>query len=845
MSSRQMALDVMVRLKDRFSGPMGRLRRNLQGITRFARQLGVVGALAAAISFAGPLQESAAFEQNLRDIAVTANLANAEVDQFIAKQTGRYEELGLAAGQYSDKIAATAGDLKAAGLDDALIDQLLPSIARSATASSAAIGDIGKVAFALSDTLKVPASQMEDALGRLVIAGKEGRFELAEMARYFPQLTAQVAKLGVLGDDAVTTLAAGLQIAMKGASDPAQAANNFKNFLSKIAAPDTVKRFSKMGVDIVAVMQDAVSKGINPIEAVIAKTQDLTGVGAKEIAKFMEQAKASGITGAEAIEEVRAQLEKTGGAAKLGELFGDQQVLDFLIPMLANIEEYKRIRDAVAAGDRSIIDQDFKTQSEGAAYQLRIFKELTAQAQRDFGDGFAAWLPTVNGYLLEFRDYLQEVEKQFPGLKEKVLQIGTGGIMAAVGLGALGVVLPFVAAGAKALGAVFAIASGPVGWLIGLLAGAVYLIYRHWDQLGPYFTAIWDGLKAGAAAAFGDLVSVALSAWEAVKGFWDGDLELFGFTIDEVKTRAIEQAVDAMDSLRSALAYLQEVAGGFSAGAVSAIPEFLKDLSSAGDTFKSAFSDISDAVSTLGELLAAIGNRANINSATAEEMAAFFRILGAGALEIAGASLEVVAKFVSQLAKGIKELMNLLAGKPIDWEGLKVADIETFQAMERLLGSILQLVGDLLATDLIIDWSGLTGNLKEVANEIIGWINKIREIENSMRRVLGAEQLTMIQPYKIENDDRSAKKMRQKAAANNPYGSLSALMPDAPKAKSGSNDNTQTLEFAPLEHNVKSDVAVGGQVNVQVTGPARVTSSTSTNPNVPIAPQTGRAVGRQ
>ena len=40
-----------------------------------------------------------------------------------------------------------------------------------------------------------------------------------------------------------------LQIARKGTADPAEAANNLKNFLSKIAAPATIKNFKDAGVD--------------------------------------------------------------------------------------------------------------------------------------------------------------------------------------------------------------------------------------------------------------------------------------------------------------------------------------------------------------------------------------------------------------------------------------------------------------------------------------------------------------------------------------------------------------------------------------------------------------------
>ena len=234
MSGNSMLLSVLVRLKDRFSGKLRGIIGGLKRLGNVARRLGAVAGIVAGISFVGPANEAAAFDQNLRDIAVTSGMARTEIDKWIKGQRQAYEDLSLQTGQYSTDISKTAGELRQAGMDDALIEKLIPSIAKSATAASAAISDIGKVAFALSKNLDMPAEKMQDALGMLVVAGKEGRFELKEMAKYFPALTSQLASFGVKGKEAVAMLASGLQIAILGASDPAQAANNFQNFLQKM-----------------------------------------------------------------------------------------------------------------------------------------------------------------------------------------------------------------------------------------------------------------------------------------------------------------------------------------------------------------------------------------------------------------------------------------------------------------------------------------------------------------------------------------------------------------------------------------------------------------------------------
>ncbi|WP_375588118.1 hypothetical protein ABWH89_12060 [Hoeflea alexandrii] len=59
-----------------------------------------------------------------------------------------------------------------------------------------------------------------------------------------------MAKFGVTGREAVNFLGAALQIARKGTSDPAEAANNLKNFLSKILVAADHQEFRQRPVSI-------------------------------------------------------------------------------------------------------------------------------------------------------------------------------------------------------------------------------------------------------------------------------------------------------------------------------------------------------------------------------------------------------------------------------------------------------------------------------------------------------------------------------------------------------------------------------------------------------------------
>ncbi|MCX5497329.1 phage tail tape measure protein [Kaistia dalseonensis] len=547
MAGRQMNVSVLVSLIDRLTAPLNRMMGKIGGL---GRSIGLLGATVAAISFAAPIAKAGEWDSSLRNIGITAGLSGSALEEMIKRTSGNYEKLALEVGQFSRDIAGGAAILVAAGMDPAQIEALLPIIGRVSTAANASFNDISQTAFALSDGLKVPADQMEKALAALVVAGKEGRFELADMAKYFPALTSQLANLGVTGMDAVTTLAAGLQVAMKGAADPAEAANNMKNFLAKLSSPDVQKNFAKMGVDLSGVMQDAVAKGINPIEAVIQKVTALTGVSASTISKAYATAKASGLSDAAALEKVRQQVERIGGAEKLGNLFGDQQVLSFLLPMLANIQEYERIADKAANASPTDVKTDFDSQMASLQKKLDRFTEVGERVMRRVGFAFASNLDVISSGLDQLLAGVAWIDANFPGAIDMILSVAGAFAMLVVGLGLLGPAFSIVSAGFGVLAAIVGVVLSPLSVIIALLAGAGLMIMADWKNFAPFFSRMWNGIKAtfrgaidGIKALFrGDFAGFKrgmMASWEGMKqaasAGWAIIARLFGQVVDRIK----------------------------------------------------------------------------------------------------------------------------------------------------------------------------------------------------------------------------------------------------------------------------------------------------------------------
>lgn len=497
MSAGNMKVSVLVQLVDRLTAPLRGMMRGISsigtGIANIGRQIGVVGGALAAISFSAPIQQAAAWDAQMRDIAITAGKTGGEVEKMIGEISDRYQKLALETGQRSAEIAKGAQLLVASGMDAGLIDKLMPTIARVATAANATLEDTSKTAFALSDTLKIAPDQMEQALGKLVTAGKLGRFEFKNMAAEFPALTNQMAKFGITGMEAVESLGASLQIAMLGTANPSEAATNLKNFLTKINAPEAIKKFEKeLKVDVTGVMTDAAAKGINPVEAVIQKMSDKLKVPQAEIDKIMKKANAGPGSDKDKQAAARKQIEQLLAGTKVGRLYADMQVLDFLIPTLLNLEKLKDFKRQVKESGADVINQDFESRMRGLSQQLLLFGELGSQALRRIGVAFASNLPMANRAIGELLRWVVVIDAKWPGLIDGVLS-WTGAILAA-GAG-IAILTPVF----SALAAAIALLISPIGLVItgiaALAAGAAYL-YANWATVGPQLSALWTDIGA-------------------------------------------------------------------------------------------------------------------------------------------------------------------------------------------------------------------------------------------------------------------------------------------------------------------------------------------------------------
>lgn len=308
-----------------------------QNMTKIGGALTLAGGgLAYKLGITEAIPEAFQMEQRLRELGNIGQLSAKQLEDM----DKRLASISRYTNQMRPEIAEGLNVLVASGIDPTKALDYMNVIGRTATGEQAAIADISRTAFAVSDNLKVPIDDLGKSMDILAMSGKEGRFELKDMAAAFPSLTAGAAMLGMKGTPAVASLGAALQVAMKGAGEASEAANNLENFIQKVTSPLAVKNFEEVfGVNLKQVLLDAAAQGRDPILEVIEMMKELSG----------------------------------GDVFKVSEVFQDKQVLNFIKPMMQNLDEYKRIK-ASALSAEGVVDSDFEHMMETTNEQFKLLK---------------------------------------------------------------------------------------------------------------------------------------------------------------------------------------------------------------------------------------------------------------------------------------------------------------------------------------------------------------------------------------------------------------------------------------------------------------------------------------
>ncbi|HEC1649405.1 TPA: phage tail tape measure protein [Yersinia enterocolitica] len=424
--------DKVSRLKNELNGA----NHSMTGLQR-ARMLGsgaaaVVGGITAASAvLAQPVRNQMSYD---RRVAMMANTAYAErgVEGRLEgkKELGSLVKNAVTVGGGTKESAADTLDamLASGAVSMDSVKTLLPVIQKYATATGADPKDLANIAIRLKQTFDIKDEDVGKALNMAIVAGQEGSFELADMAKYLPGQLASASSAGMSGLDDFSTLLALNQTSAITAGNSDEAGNNTANLLAKLNSRDTAMALAKIkyngkGIDLPGSLAQAKEKGFNSVDAFVGIV-DKVVAGDKKYQELQSQLKNA--KGSERA-QILASMAKILEGSSVGKVIADQQALKALIGYRANRDyakdvvkksnEQRNLKSGESAGDIN-----FAVMSDANDVKAEQFNNA-----KDFAEMEA--IKPLSDILGTLSKNLTEYSREYPGLTTAVVG-ATDGIKA-------------------------------------------------------------------------------------------------------------------------------------------------------------------------------------------------------------------------------------------------------------------------------------------------------------------------------------------------------------------------------------------------------------------------------
>jgi TP901 family phage tail tape measure protein len=387
---------------------------------------GMKGAVGAAVvgvgAMAVPTKVSADFGAIVRDIAIKAGIANKPQEQEMSRKiidTSR--DTGMARNDVADVVNQLVG----AGMDLSKALEYAPVAAKFVVGQGSSGVDTAKMINALGQNAKITdPKQMQQALEAIAYQGQAGSFEAADMAKWFPELLANMASNGITGLDAVTQLGAMLQVQMKQAGSSDEAANNLKNWMGKIGSTDTVKAYEKAGIDYKGSMQTGLQNGMSTLETSMALAQKYIQATDPKRAAAMAEA-TSKISKEADPEKAKAMMASLEESLRTGDLFADMQVKAALSAYMQNKALYSQLKND-SRDATGILDKNLAERRESSSQKWAEMAQSMDDAMRSIGDALRPVTDTVAESLTKVTKGITSLTDSAPGVVAGIATVGAG-----------------------------------------------------------------------------------------------------------------------------------------------------------------------------------------------------------------------------------------------------------------------------------------------------------------------------------------------------------------------------------------------------------------------------------
>lgn len=297
---------------------------------------------------------------------------------------------------------------------------MLPHITKAATASGSDAADLAKIGMRATQTFGIKPGDIGRALDMANTAGKEGGFELHDMAKWLPAQMAAAKMSGMSGPAGLAKLLAANQASAITAGSKDEAGNNLLNLLLKINSNDTKKDAQRLGINLSGTLATARGKGIDSLDAFVGIVDQVIG---KDKNYQALQAKLKTATGADRKAMLESQADILQGSV-IGQFLQDRQALMALVGFMGNrgyvaAIEKKGMAEFGAAPGQGSIEKDFASISAEESFKVQQAKNETVFATQN---AFEKLTPLVG----KVADYMTEHARQYPLLTAATVAATTG-----------------------------------------------------------------------------------------------------------------------------------------------------------------------------------------------------------------------------------------------------------------------------------------------------------------------------------------------------------------------------------------------------------------------------------
>jgi len=479
-------LAISISADDKASAVMGRLQNSLGGLRKAGMAMTAAGgAIVGIFGMAG--KSAAEFEGGMREVNSMMGLGQAEFQAMSDQVLDLSKDIGV------DAVASTKALYQAisAGMPKENVVDFM------AIATKAAIAGVTETEVAVDglttvmNAFKLPMSDAQKVADIMFTTVKGGKTTLEELAASMFNVAPIAASAGV----EFGVVSAALATMTKQGVPTAQATTQLRQAMVALMKPtvDMATIVDKLGYASSRAMLD---------ELGLAKTLDTL-------------------------------REATGGSDEmLMKMFGSVEAGSAVLALTGkNAEMFAADLVAIKSATKGAgaATDAFNEINKGAGRQFEAMKEKMKGVLISLGQQFIPLVTTLATKISGVVEKIIAWMKENPQLAKMItLVAGAIGVLM-LALGPLLVVLPGIVAALPVLGAAFAAITGPIGIVVGAIAGLVaigVLVYKNWDTIKAKTVEIWEsivdffkGIPEKIGAAFSTVKDIILSPFRAA---WTG-----------------------------------------------------------------------------------------------------------------------------------------------------------------------------------------------------------------------------------------------------------------------------------------------------------------------------------